>query len=128
MLLFWRPFPVYSRSRRRLRDVSISCGDVAETNFIRDWGDVNATSPRPAGDQGHSGDVAVTSPRRCLTHFRDQVTERVLASSRRLHSSGWSRTSPWRRLGESASHFLVSRVARVAATDQSRQSRRRLRL
>ena len=25
-------------------DVSISCGDVAETNFFRDWGDVSATS------------------------------------------------------------------------------------
>ena len=38
-----KTFPVSSRSRRRLRDVSISCGDVAETNFVRDWGDVSET-------------------------------------------------------------------------------------
>ena len=54
----------------------------------------------------------------CLTHFRDHVTERMLAS-RNLHS--WSRKSPWHRIGESASNFLVSRVARVAAADQSRR-------
>ena len=33
--MFKRLFPVSSRSRRLLRDVSISCGDVSETNFVR---------------------------------------------------------------------------------------------
>ena len=45
--IFWRLFSVSSRSRRRLRDVSISCG--------RRRGDVSATSPRPVGDQGDWG-------------------------------------------------------------------------
>ena len=58
-------FPVSSKSRRRLRDVSISCGDVAETNFVRDWEDVSATSAGSAGDQGDWGDVVATL-RRCL--------------------------------------------------------------
>ena len=143
-------------------------------------GDVSATSPRPAEDQGDWGDVAATSPRpagdwkkspknrTCLNFPRLlgdpaslQETSRRLESSpgRRPSLGQWDRaatagdvaatektsrrrprdfranwlspleTFPRHRLGESASHFLVSwvaRVARVTATDQSRQSRWRV--
>ena len=88
--IFRRLFPVSSRSRRRLRGVSIICSDVAETNIVRDLG---------------------KRLRSACWHHRDAFTPGL-------------RTSPWRRLGESASHVLVSRVARVArvaATDKSRR-------
>ena len=91
-------FPVSSRSRRCLRDVSIRCGDVADTNFVRDWGDVSETYWRPR--------------RRRPRDFRANWLSPCLETSR---------TSPWRRLGEGASHFLVSRIGRVAATDPSRR-------
>ena len=54
-----RLFPVPSRSRRRLRNVSISCGDVTVNNFVRVWGILSPTSPR------HFCDVSETwKPRR----------------------------------------------------------------
>ena len=147
---FWETFWRLFQSPAGLGDVSISCGDVAENNFVRD---ISATSPRPAGDHGDcrrrrgdvaatektsrrrrwtAGDVAETFPqlRRRLGDVAATAGD-VAETFPRLPGESWLspylETSPRRLLGESASHFLVSRVARFAATDQSRQSQRRLR-
>ena len=135
-------------------------------------GDISATSPRPAGDQGDWGDVAATSPLEtgkslffyltCLNFPQlpgdpaslQETSRRRLRNQQRLESPpslqaneigpqlpetspqlrrclrDVAAMSPWlpgklvvtsgdasrrRRLGESASHFLVSQVA---ATDR----------
>ena len=59
----------FFQSPQGLRDISISCGDVAETNFIRDCWDVSERLQRPAGDQNDWWDVAETSLRLYLTLF-----------------------------------------------------------
>ena len=132
--LFGDFFSIASRSRRRLRDVSISCGEVAETNFVRDYSATSLSvaarsrrlilsatkerSPRRLRDLSET----CWRPRRLRRRCGDCRRRRgdVPATSGKLVatlSGDVSETSPWRRLGESASHFLVSRVARVAATE-----------
>ena len=109
---FNRHFPVSSSSRRGLRFVSISCGDVSETNFVRDWGDVSETCWRL---RRQCGDVSAT-----LLDTAWPTLETTWLSGcwhhRDAFTPGLGRR-PWRCLGESASHFLVSQVAQVAATD-----------
>ena len=89
-------------------------------------GDVSATSPS----------VAATSRRLILSATAASDQSRQLGrlgrpkNGLRSHQGDVATTDdqPWRRLlGESASHFSVSWVAQVAATDQLRQSRRHLR-
>ena len=60
----------------------------------------------------------------CLQQVSETSPQRESASHvlvSRVTATDQSRQSRRRLLGESASHFLVSRVARVAATDQSRR-------
>ena len=95
---------VSSRSRRRLRDVPISCGDVAKTNFVRDWRDVYATSPRPletcwrprrlrrrCGDcRRRRGDIPATSGELVVTLSGD-VSDVALVRAQAIF---WSLESP----------------------------------
>ena len=95
-------------------DISATSPLVAETNFTRDWGDVPATSPQPLRDLLETEETLRRLLRdtawRCLTHFSDHVTERVLASSNdrsSCRSRYIDREQSRRRLrfGESASYF-----------------------
>ena len=88
----------FFQSPAGLGEVSAMSPSVATTSRRLILSATGETSPRPAGDQGDWGDIAATSPRRCLAHFRDHVTERVLAS-RRLHS--WSKQGVVYLLGPS---------------------------
>ena len=111
-----------------LQQVSETSPSVAATSQRLILSVTGETSPRPAGHQGDWGDVVATSPRRCLTHFS---LETMWLSTCWHHRNAFTpgpsqvhdpvKVSPWRRLGESASHFLVSQVARVAAINQSRR-------
>ena len=82
-----RFFGDFFQSPAGLGDVSISCGDVAETNFVRDWGDVSTRLRIRCGDcRRRHGDIPWLPGELVVTSLRH-------------------------RPGESGSHFLVSRVA-----------------
>ena len=87
-----------------LQQVSETSPSVAATSQRLILSATGETSPRPAGDQEDWGDVAATSPR--------LPGELVVTLTRDVSKTSWRRLG--RRLGESTSHFLVSRVA---ATD-----------
>ena len=109
---FYRHFPVSSSSRRGLRDISISCGDVAETNFVRDWGDVSETCWRL---RRQCDDVSAT-----LLDTAWPTLETMWLSGCWHHQDAFTHglgCRPWRCLGQSASYFLVSQVAQIGATD-----------
>ena len=121
----WGDVP--ATSPRPLRDLL----ETEETSPrpLRDLLETEETSPRPLRDLLETEETLRRLLRdtawRCLTHFSDHVTERVLASSndrsscrsRYYRQGAVAATSPlwWER-----KLFLASRVARVAATDQSR--------
>ena len=107
-------FGYFSQSPASLGDVSVSCGAVAETNFVRDWGDVSTMSPRPA----ETKETEETLRRRLRdaawptleTAGDVAATEKTSQRRPRYFQANWLspclETSPRRRLGESASHFF----------------------